>query len=105
MGRATEGVSSPVDLLLLYARFYSRKVRTGVTNQLYFFSKDKKECDSLVILGGNVYRQDGGWAWMCGKRKQLAAIYKLMLPYYDEETGIGDVKKFMNWAKGHLVDF
>lgn len=100
MGRTTEGVTSPVELIKRFARYYTQTLKTGDTHQLYFFSKNIIECDSLLIFGGAVYRQRGGWAWICGNKKHLASVYKVLEP---ESAFTPDITEFMKWAKEHLA--
>ncbi len=89
MGRSTEDATTdPLSLIVKFARLYTH----GPRNQYYhvfFFSKDHQECEALLMFGGKVYRQRGGWAWVCGQRKQLTALCKLLEPF---DTSVFDPK-------------
>ena len=102
MGRASGEVLEPIELILRFSRYHESKTHTGNTHQLYFFSKDVSECNKLLTFGGGVYRQIGGYCWMCGKRKELVAVYKLFPPTRTLST---DMKKFEQWVQTQLLDF
>lgn len=84
MGRATErGSESPLEMVMQFARHYTHGPKKQY-DHLFFFSKDKTECDALTMFGGRVYRQYGGWIWFLGNRKALIALYKLLEPYQQD---------------------
>ena len=92
MVRPTELYGQPLELVVNFARHYTH----GPNNQydhLFFFSKDKKECESLCVFGGRVYRQRNGFAWYLGSRKSLVALYKLIEAREDLSN---DMKSFLN---------
>lgn len=68
---------SPVSIVIRFGHHY-RHGDQKQHDQLFFFSPDKVICDKLLIFGGKVYRQYGGWRWMLGSKKQLVALAKLM---------------------------
>lgn len=86
-----------IEVLAKYGKFYTNSTHTGEAHQLYFFSKYYDHCTAMLIFGGQVYRQRGGWAWIVGKKKHLQAIYKLLEPFDGEISD--SIKSFMEWMK------
>jgi len=60
-----------------YAHYYAHGANKESVS-LFFFHKSKALCLRLEVLGGNTYRQYGGWCWRASKKKELFAIAKLM---------------------------
>ena len=81
MGRSSPDlVSNPLELIRSYAHHYTHGSEKQYSS-IFFFSKYRQECDSLLVFGGTIYRQRGGWAWVCGNKKTLLALCKLLEPY------------------------
>jgi len=99
MSRSYDELASPnrIEVLAKFAKFYVHTTRSGDAHQLYFFSKHYVHCTSMLIFGGNVYRQRGGWCWMTGKRKSLVGLYKL-LESFDGEIN-ESVQRFIIWVR------
>jgi hypothetical protein len=92
MVRTTNVYEQPLELIVNFARHYTH----GPSEQydhLFFFSKDKGECESLCVFGGRVYKQRNGYAWYMGNRKNLVALFKLLEARDDLSN---DMKSFMN---------
>lgn len=92
MVRSTLYYERPVELVVRFARHYTH----GPYNQydhLFFFSKDKSECEALCVFGGKVYKQRNGYTWYLGDRKNLVALCKLIEARDDLSN---DMKSFLN---------
>jgi hypothetical protein len=98
MGRSPRsGNESPLELIVQFSRHYVHG-RRKVHDRLWFFSKYKPQCDKLLVFGGHVYRQYGGWVWILSNRKNLLALCKLIEPIEHELTN-PSLHRFMKRMK------
>ena len=70
--------ANPVHVLMQYARHYVHGPKKQY-DHLVLYVSNKRIAERLLVLGGKIYRQRlRGWVWVCGRRKELLAIERLM---------------------------
>jgi hypothetical protein len=89
--RTTAVGEQPLDIIVKFARHYTH----GPSNEydhLFYFSTLRVKCESLLMFGGYVYKQNNGFVWYLGNRKNLIALYKLL---ESREDLSDDMKSFL----------